>query len=293
LRAKRKVVLAEGDDARVRDAARIIDREVAEAIVVDDCARDSRVAGVTDLIAQRLKPHMVRDAPVLARDPVWFAVGLVALGEADCAVAGAAHATPHVIRAALNLVGMAADYSRISSAFYMIWDAPDDPAVLTFTDAGVNPDPSPDELVEIATAAVYDRRYIVGDEPVVAFLSYSTKGSADGPRVDKVREAAEKFRAAQPDIRSDGELQGDAALVPEVARRKSADSAVRGDANVLVFPDLDSGNIAYKLIHRLAGCAAIGPILQGLAKPVADVSRGASSDDIADVAAVAVLQAAR
>ncbi len=292
-RSKRTVVLAEGADARVREAARVIEHNVADVIVVDDCGGDDRLDRVVDLIAQRAKPHLAKEAPVLALDPVWFAVGLVALGEADCAVAGATHATGHVIRAALNLVGVAADASRISSAFYMVWDRSDQETVLTFTDAGVNPDPSADELVEIAAAAADDRRYIVGDEPVVAFLSYSTKGSAQGPRVDKMRRAAEQFRSLKPDIRSDGEMQADAALIPNIARRKAAESAVQGDANILVFPDLDSGNIAYKLIQRLAGCAAIGPILQGLAKPVADVSRGASSTDIVDVAAIAVLQAAR
>ena len=162
--------------------------------------------------------------------------------------------------------------------------------VLTFTDAGVVPDPTADQLAEIALSAARDRRRIVGDEPVVAFLSYSTKGSAGGPRVAKVRDAVERFTRLAPDIVCDGELQGDAALVPDVARRKAPDSPVAGRANVLVFPDLDSGNIAYKLIQRLAGSVAIGPIIQGLAKPVADLSRGASTEDIVDVAAVAILQ---
>ena len=162
--------------------------------------------------------------------------------------------------------------------------------VLTFSDCGVVPDPTADQLAEIALSAARDRRRIVGDEPVVAFLSYSTKGSAGGPKVAKVRDAVERFTRLAPDIVCDGELQGDAALVPDIARRKAPNSPVAGRANVLVFPDLDSGNIAYKMVQRLAGAVAIGPIIQGLAKPVADLSRGASTEDIVDVAAVAILQ---
>ena len=295
----------------------------------DDLPRLDDVAALLRTRRPKQAPDDARAAE-LASNPIVHAAGLVALGAADAAVGGATCATADVVRAALWLVGAADGIETVSSAFYMFLPAaeageaaeaaeaasgikghleasralpsfrpsvipPDadgwgETGVLTFTDAGVVPDPTAAQLAEIALSAARDRRRIVGDEPVVAFLSYSTKGSAGGPRVAKVRDAVERFTRLAPDIVCDGELQGDAALVPDVARRKASDSPVAGRANVLVFPDLDSGNIAYKLVQRLAGSVAIGPIIQGLAKPVADLSRGASTEDIVDVAAAAILQ---
>jgi len=212
-------------------------------------------------------------------------------------VGGADYPTADTIRAALWAVGTAPGISLVSGSFYMVdgegrgGGGGGSDTVLTFTDCAVVPTPTSEQLAQIALAAVRDRRRIVGDEPVVAFLSYSTKGSAAGPEVERVRAALVAFRRLAPDVRADGELQGDAALAPDVARRKAPGSPVAGAANVLVFPDLDCGNIAYKLVQRLGGWTALGPILQGLAHPVSDLSRGATADDIVETAAVAVLQA--
>ena len=310
------IVLPESADPRtLQAAAEILEKGIAKLILVGNKEDVLRSAAGLDLSkaqfsAPASSPEFEEYAQVLyelrkekgmtlevARktmsDPVFWAVMLVKAGTADGMVSGAAHSTADTVRPALQIIKAAQGTSLVSSFFLM--EVPEcaygEGGVFIMADCALNRDPDENELAEIAVSSAQTFRAMVGKTPRVAMLSYSTLGSGSGPAVDKVSAAVRIAREKAPDLLLDGELQADAALVPEVGRFKAPGSAVAGQANVLVFPDLNSANIGYKLVQRLAKAQAYGPILQGLAKPVNDLSRGCSAKDIVGVAAITAVQA--
>jgi phosphate acetyltransferase len=270
-------------------------KNISKATVIDPKSHAMKEKYIDLMVELRKSKGLTREeASRLIEDPLYLGVLMIKNGDADGEVSGADHATGDVLRPAFQYVKTAPGISVVSGAFIMILKDKEfgHDGILLFADGAVHPDPTDKELAEIAVATAHTARTIVGMEPKVALLSFSTKGSAKHEMVDKVVNATRMAKEMAPDIDFDGELQADAALIPEIGKKKAPGSKIAGEANVLIFPDLQSGNIAYKLVQRLAHAEAIGPVLQGMAAPINDLSRGCSVSDIVSLIAITANQAA-
>lgn len=319
-RAKQKkmtIVLPETSDRRTVVAAhKVLEEDLANLILIGNKEEILRTAeGLNLNKAQFVDPHkcdklevysqllaeirkskgMTVDEAreILLTNPLFMGCIMVKAGDADGMVAGAINSSANVLRAALQVLKTAPDIKLVSAFFLVVVPNCEygHNGTFIFADAGLNQTPNAEEIAYIAESSAQSFRLLVEDEPIVAMLSHSTKGSAKHPEVDKMVEATKLARELDPTLKVDGELQSDAAIVPEVARSKAPGSEVAGHANVLIFPDLDAGNIGYKLVQRLAKAEAYGPITQGIAKPVNDLSRGCCADDIVGVVAITAVQA--
>ena len=314
----KSVVLAEGDDIRVIKAAvrannddiascvlvgshESIEKQAADAglslsgIAIEDPQKSARLPAYAHLLFElREKKGMTEElAQQLATDPLYFADLMLRAGDTDGSIAGARYTTGDRVRSALQIIGAAPGSKTVSSFMLMIFEAEyhHPKQAMIFSECALVIDPSAEQLAEITIASTHSARQFIDSEPRVAMLSFSTNGSAEHPFVDKVREATELVRAQQPDLAIDGEIQLDAAIVPSVAATKFPGSKTRGNANVLIFPDLNAANIGYKIAQRLGGATAIGPIMQGLNKPANDLSRGCSANDVYHLIALTSVQA--
>lgn len=307
--SKKTIVLPEGEDPRTIEAAKkIVAEGLANLVILGDPDKID-VEGVTVIDPRSAEKHdeyaaafaelrkkkgvTLPEAMEQMNDATYFGTMMVKMGDADGLVSGACHSTANTLRPALQILKTAPGTKLVSAFFIMCTDKAEygDDGTLLFADCGLNIDPTADELSEIAIASAGSWEKYMGTQPKVAMLSFSTMGSAKGEVPTKVQEATELAHEKAPELAVDGDLQLDAALVPSVAALKAPGSDVAGKANILVFPDLEAGNIGYKLVQRFAGAQAYGPILQGIAKPVNDLSRGCSADDIVGVVAITAVQA--